>query len=156
LLNIEKNPTQNTTNLWNQVGGTGAEFLPDLSYAPSSWAIALIPDTTVVVPMPQDFGSSVTVGSQPSDPFVIFNSGSNPLYVTGVKITGAVNGNFTETNNCLSTTSQVSESQYQSCNITVTFAPTLPGYQSATVVITSNSTTSPDTVMVSGTAVVGP
>jgi hypothetical protein len=45
LLNIENYPTQNATLLWNQVSGTAIQFLPDLSAAPSTWAIGLIPES---------------------------------------------------------------------------------------------------------------
>jgi hypothetical protein len=153
LLNIEKNPTQNTGMLWNQVGGVGAEFLPDLSYAPASWAIALIPDTTVSYsPSPYTF-SNVTVGQSLSGTIYVVNTGrTNPLYVSGITITGAVNGNFSlGSTTCTSSSSQVSIAPGSFCTIGVAFSPSTTGAQTATVVVTSNSTTSPDSVILNGT-----
>ena len=72
-------------------------------------------------------------------------TGTLPLSVI-VGIVGAVINNFTETNNC--STIAVNGT----CSINVTFAPTAAGTQSASVQITSNASTSPDMVGLSGTA----
>jgi hypothetical protein len=74
------------------------------------------------------------------------NPGTLPLTVSGVSVVGAVNSNFTETNNC--TTVAVNGS----CTINVTFAPTTTGQKSASVRIVSNAASSPDSFLVSGTA----
>lgn len=73
------------------------------------------------------------------------NTGTQQLNVKQVNVVGAVNGNFTETNNCTSVNAG------GTCSINVSFAPTAAGPQSATVQIVSNSVSSPDIINVSGT-----
>ncbi|HEV2645607.1 MAG TPA: choice-of-anchor D domain-containing protein [Acidobacteriaceae bacterium] len=74
------------------------------------------------------------------------NSGTLPLTVSSVSIVGAVNNNFTQTNNCA--TLDVNNT----CAINVTFAPTTGGTQSASIQIVSNASSSPDRVAISGIA----
>jgi hypothetical protein len=72
------------------------------------------------------------------------NNGTGSLTVSSV--VGAVNNNFTETNNC--TTVAVNGT----CSINATFAPTATGMQSASIHIVSNAASSPDMVGLAGTA----
>lgn len=73
------------------------------------------------------------------------NTGSSLLAVSQINMVGAVNGNFTETNNCTTVPAN------GTCSINVTFAPTAAGAQSATIQILSNAVSSPDSIAVSGT-----
>ena len=75
------------------------------------------------------------------------NTGTANLTISSISIPGAVNGNFTQTNNCLSTVAVSG-----TCTINVTFAPTTTGSQTAAVQILSNAASSPDSISLSGTA----
>jgi len=75
------------------------------------------------------------------------NTGTANLTISSISIPGAVNGNFTQTNNCLSTVAVSG-----TCTINVTFAPTTTGSQTAAVQILSNAPSSPDSISLSGTA----
>ena len=74
-------------------------------------------------------------------------SGNAPLTISGISLLGTANGNFSETNNC---PSSLATGAY--CTISVTFAPTVTGMQSATLQVVSNATSSPNTETVSGTS----
>ena len=78
----------------------------------------------------------------------VTNTGAtNALTVSGATATGANPGDYVITNNCTSSVAAGSN-----CTIDVSFAPTAPGTRAATLTIVSNSTTTPDTVTLSGTA----
>jgi len=74
------------------------------------------------------------------------NNGTAALYISFVTLSGAVQGNFSQTNNCAALAAN------NTCSISVTFAPTSAGTQAASVQIVSNAPTSPDTISLSGTA----
>jgi hypothetical protein len=77
-------------------------------------------------------------------PVTVTNTGTLPLVVSAVNVAGAVNGNFTQTNNCSTVAVNAS------CTINVTFAPTATGSQSASIQILSNAMSSPDVINLSG------
>lgn len=112
--------------------GTGATPSPAASVTPGTLAF-----------------SSQYVGSTSSSQTVTLSStGSIPLTVTGISITGAQAGDFSQTNNCGS-----SVANGFSCQVAVSFAPTAAGSRAATLSITDNASNSPQTVALSGTGV---
>jgi hypothetical protein len=74
------------------------------------------------------------------------STGTQTLTVSNISIAGAVNNNFTQTNNCSSVPVN------SVCAINITFAPTATGPQSATLQINSNAVGSPTTISITGTA----
>jgi hypothetical protein len=74
------------------------------------------------------------------------STGTLPLTVSSVAVVGAVNNNFTQSNNCATVAPN------SSCSINVTFAPTAAGTQSATIQVLSNASTSPTPISLFGTA----
>ncbi len=74
------------------------------------------------------------------------NGGQVPLTISSIAID---NPDFTETNTC-----GTSVAPHQSCSIHVSFKPTQPTTETATLTITDNATTSPQTVSLSGTGTV--
>jgi hypothetical protein len=74
------------------------------------------------------------------------NTGTALLTISGISVTGAQASNFVETNTCGSSLAAAG-----SCTITVTFAPTVAGAQSATLQVADNAAGSPQTVPLSGT-----
>ena len=120
--------TSGDTTTLSLAGTAGA---PTVSLSPSSLTFPTRSSGTTSIPM------SVT----------LTNTGTANLTISSISIPGAVNGNFTQTNNCLSTIAVTG-----TCTINVTFAPTTTGSQTAAVQILSNAASSPDSVSLSGTA----
>ncbi|HXM20955.1 MAG TPA: choice-of-anchor D domain-containing protein [Terriglobales bacterium] len=96
-------------------------------------------------PSTLDFGSVQVGGAGSMLPVVMQNTGGATLQISQMTISGAQNGNFTETNNCGSSLSAGSN-----CTISVTFNPTQIGQQSATIRVGDNATGSPQSVSLNG------
>lgn len=95
----------------------------------------------------QDVGTT-----SPTQPIVLTNSGTAPLGLTSIGLTGTNSGDFAQSNNCpTGATLAVSAS----CTITVSFSPTLFGSRSASVSIVDSATGSPHTAALTGTARLG-
>jgi hypothetical protein len=98
--------------------------------------------------------SSLSFGSQPvganSAPqnFTLTNTGSSPLSITGIGITGPNPGDFAQTNDC-----GTSVAAGASCTFSVTFTPIANGNRSATLNITDNAGGSPQQVNLAGTGI---
>jgi hypothetical protein len=98
--------------------------------------------------------SSLSFGSQPvganSAPqnFTLTNTGSSPLSITGIGITGPNPGDFAQTNDC-----GTSVAAGASCTFSVTFTPTGSGNRSATLNIFDNAGGSPQHVSLVGTGI---
>ncbi|HEV2288118.1 MAG TPA: choice-of-anchor D domain-containing protein [Candidatus Acidoferrales bacterium] len=94
---------------------------------------------------PQD----VSTSSTPPQTVMLSNTGSGPLTISSIGFTGTNPGDFSQTNNCPSSSSTLN--QNSSCTISVTFTPTATGSRSALLTVTDDATTSPQTLPVSGT-----
>jgi 6-phosphogluconolactonase (cycloisomerase 2 family) len=96
--------------------------------------------------------ASQTVGTNSvAQTVTLTNSGNATLNITGVTITGANAGDYSETNTCGATLAASAN-----CSISVTFKPTASGARTASVSIADNASGSPQTVPLSGTAVAAP
>jgi Glycoside hydrolase family 44 len=80
---------------------------------------------------------------------ILANSGTEPVNITSIAVTGANPGDFAQTNNCGSTLAAGAR-----CGFSVTFKPTVAGYRSAAISITDSAAGSPQSVILSGTGVV--
>src|SRR5205814_1022856 len=80
------------------------------------------------------------------------NSGTGSLTISSIGLTGTNAGDFAQTNTCPSSSSTLAPGA--SCTISVTFTPTATGSRSASVTITDNAAGSPQSVSLSGSAVV--
>ncbi len=91
--------------------------------------------------------ASQNVGT-PSAPqsVTLTNTGNATLTITGVSLTGANAGDFSQTNTC-----PASLAANANCAISVTFKPTAGGARTASVSIADNATGSPQAVALSGT-----
>ena len=76
---------------------------------------------------------------------IVTNSGVGNLTVSSVSVSGAVNGNFTQTNNCASVAAGGG-----TCSIAIAFAPTATGMQAAAVQIVSDAASSPNVIALIG------
>jgi hypothetical protein len=84
-------------------------------------------------------GQTVGTTSDPI-PLTLTNGGPTPLTISNI----IVNGNFAQTNNC------VTLGANQSCTINVTFTPTAAGLTSGTITIQDNALNNPQTATLSG------
>jgi hypothetical protein len=75
----------------------------------------------------------------------LINSGSAPLTITSIAITGTNAADFAQTNNCKSSLPPA-----KSCTITVTFTPTAVGVRTTYIMITDNAAGSPQNVYLLG------
>jgi dienelactone hydrolase len=99
-----------------------------------------------LVPAELNFGTVRVNTSSPAQTVVLTNTGSSTLSITGVNITGADPGDFSQTNTC-----GASVGAGNACNINVTFKPTTTGSRDAKISISDGSSDSPQVVSLSGT-----
>ena len=92
---------------------------------------------------------NTTSGSQA---VTLTNTGTAALNITGISVTGANIGDFTQLNSCGSSVA----ANNGSCTINVTFTPTAAGSRSAAVTITDNAAGSPHSFTLSGTGASAP
>jgi Abnormal spindle-like microcephaly-assoc'd, ASPM-SPD-2-Hydin/Galactose oxidase, central domain/NHL repeat len=110
--------------------GTGASnTAPAVTFAPTNLTFAS-----------QNVGSS----SAPQS-VTLTNSGNAALTITGVSVSGANAGDFSQTNTC-----PASLAANANCTISVTFKPTAAGARAASVSVADNATGSPQAVALTG------
>jgi len=107
--------------------------------------ITISAGTVKLVSSVLDFGRVLVNSSSSPQTTTLTNTGNSTLSVNGIAIAGTNPGDFSETNNCVT-----SVGAGQSCDIAVTFKPTIRGTRSAIVSITDNSPGSPQQVNLSG------
>jgi hypothetical protein len=91
--------------------------------------------------------SNQSVGStSAAQTLTLNNTGNATLTISGTQVIGANAGDFSQANTCGS-----SVAAGGSCTISVTFTPTAPAARSASLTLTDNATSSPQTVNLTGT-----
>jgi FG-GAP-like repeat/Abnormal spindle-like microcephaly-assoc'd, ASPM-SPD-2-Hydin len=93
------------------------------------------------------FATQVEGTSSAAQNVTLTNTGTAPLVITSIGITGADSTSFTETNNCGQTVAPAA-----SCAIGVTFAPVQAGSLTASVSVADDAAGSPQTVGLAGSA----
>jgi len=121
------NLTDNAVGTPQTVGLTGNVLDPIAQFSPTKLAFGT-----------QPVSSSTTL------PVQLTNSGLTPLDISGIGISGS--GEFTEVNNCPAILSST-----MSCTISVTFAPTVTGARTGTLIVTDNVAGGLSTVPLTGT-----
>jgi len=102
----------------------------------------------VLTPGSLSFGNqSVSIASL-AQPVTLSNSGSAPMAVSSVAVTGSNSGDFAETDNCSAPLAVGG-----SCTINVTFTPSASGARAATLSVADNATGSPQGVSLNGTGI---
>ena len=96
------------------------------------------------------FSSQAVDTTSAAQPVTVTNSGSATLGFTGFTLSGTNSSDFTISSNTCSST--LGESG--TCTLSVTFTPQASGTRTGTVNITDNASNSPQTVTLTGTAVV--
>jgi uncharacterized repeat protein (TIGR01451 family) len=98
-----------------------------------------------------NFGN-VQINTTSAAQFVtLTNSGTAPLSISSVALTGANAANFVQTNNCPAATSALAPDA--SCTFNITFSPNAVASFSAAIVITSNAPSSPSTITLAGAGI---
>jgi FG-GAP-like repeat/Abnormal spindle-like microcephaly-assoc'd, ASPM-SPD-2-Hydin len=97
------------------------------------------------------FGNQIVGMSSPVRMVSLSNTGTGPLTISSIGITGANSGDFSQTNTCPLSPSTLAPQA--NCAISVTFKPTATGTRSASVSITDNAAGSPHSVSLSGAGI---
>jgi hypothetical protein len=146
LLNIFNNPGSNIENLLGLVTAT-EPFQPTLTVPPPNWSVAL---TTTSPTLSVSSTAISFAATQPgygasTQTFMLTNSGSTTITVSGYTVTGANAGDFS-----VSSIYPASLLPGEACPMTVMFIPTASGARYADVAITSSASISPIYVPLSG------
>jgi hypothetical protein len=105
--------------------------------------------TAGITPTTLTFNNQAIGRASAGQPVTLKNTGSAPLLIANVAITGANLGSFSQTNNCAGVTLQPAAS----CTITATFTPAASGPLTANLSITDSAPGSPQIVTLTGTGV---
>jgi len=92
------------------------------------------------------FGQQKAGSTSAAETEMVSNTGNASLSISGISIGGANPGDFAQTNTC--TTSVAAGSN---CSISATFTPLAAGSRGASLTITDNASSSPQTVNLTGT-----
>jgi len=104
-----------------------------------------------LTPSKLDFGSVETGTKTAAQTATLTNSGTAPLAITGISLTGTNSAAFASTNTCSATLAAGA-----SCTISVAFDPTAAGTDAATLSVSDNAAGSPQTSALTGTATAPP
>jgi len=128
------------------LGSSGTNYSSPWNVSDGRWSGSSSTAPAVTLsPISVTFGNQ-SPGTSSTQTLTVTNSGSAPLSVTSVQVSGANAGDFTAANGCTS-----SVAAGANCSIVVTFDPSANGSRTATLSITDNATGSPQTVALSGT-----
>jgi len=109
--------------------------------------VTVVGPITVPLPNTLSFPNQKLETSSTPQIVQLTNTGTAGLAISSVQVTGANPGDFTQTNNCGAVISVGN-----SCQISLTFAPSNYGTGSATLTITDNAPGSPQSVTLTGIA----
>jgi hypothetical protein len=139
-------------NNWNN-GVAGTVYMDDVKVANAYNGPVGIGATPVSVsPTNAAFGNRLINTTSAAQTVTLANTGSAPLTISSIALTGANAGDFAESDNCPISPSVLAAGT--SCSISVTFTPTAGGSRSASLTVTDDAVTSPQTVSLSGTGTV--
>ena len=129
------------------VGPTSATTTAPSSITTSACPVAIVFAPKISLGTTTLSFAAQTVGtSSVAQAVTVNNTGNAGLTISGVSLSGADAGQFTQSNNCSSV------AVGGSCTINVTFSPGSSGAKSAAVSIAHNATGSPSSIGLSGTA----
>jgi len=131
-------PTAIVSVASNATSGSNSATLTGFATAPAA----------TIAPASHDFGNQPVGSSTNVEQFDVSNTGTAPLTVTGVNVSGANAGDFpVDTEGC--TAQPVTPTNH--CTIRVHFTPTAAGARSAMLTVTDDASGSPHTVTLTGT-----
>ncbi len=95
------------------------------------------------------FGTQNVGTTSSSQNVILTNTGNAPLTISAIAFSPPSPANFLQTNNCPVSPSSLAAGG--NCTFTISFTPTAVGALSASIVITDNAATSPQSIALSGT-----
>jgi len=98
-----------------------------------------------------NFGNEPVGSTSAAQTITLSNTGTGPLTILSIAVTGPNSGDFAETNTCPASNSTLAAGA--NCTISVTFKPTSTGSRTGSVSIADNAAGSPQSVSLSGTGV---
>src|SRR6266704_3326685 len=98
-----------------------------------------------------NFGNQKVGIDSTAQTVTLTNSGTTPLSISSIALTGTNAADFAQTNTCPASTNTLAAGS--SCTITITFTPGTTGARSASLILTDNATDSPQTVALGGTGI---
>lgn len=150
-LAVGKSCTMTVTFIAGPFYNTQKATLSIVDNAPGSpQTVAL--SATVINPVPQFSATSLNFGTEKvgkataAKTITVTSVGGTALSITKVAVAGTDPGDYSETNNCITTLNPKA-----SCTISVIFKPTKTGSRPATLVITDNAFNSSQSLLLSGT-----
>jgi len=102
-----------------------------------------------LTPTTLSYGSQLIGTTSASQSATLRNSGTAPLTISSIGLTGANTGDFAQTSDC--PVAPVTLAVNATCTISATFSPTATGARTASVSIADNAAGSPHAVALSGT-----
>lgn len=99
-------------------------------------------------PTSVNFGNQNVSTSSAAQPVTLTNSGTAPLTINDIALSGSNAADFAQSNTCPG-----SLSPGLSCTMNITFTPSALGAETATLTVTTNAADSPHTAMLSGNGV---
>lgn len=126
-------------NTWTLQGGTSSGAVGSGGGTPGAGAALFTPSSLT-------FGAQTVGTTAPSQAIVFSNSGTGPISISSVSLSGANSLDFSTSNNCGS-----SVAVGASCTIAVSLTPSVAGTEAATLTVTDNTATSPHSLSLSGT-----
>jgi len=150
-MNVTFTPTSTgqasgSISLYTDLGANSSDHLNTVLLS-GTGAQATAPAVTLN-PTPLAFPSTNSGTTSAALTSTLTNSGTGPLTITATALAGANSGDFTESDNCVSSSPIAANG---TCTITVKFAPAATGSFNASVSITDNASNSPQSLPLSGT-----
>ena len=105
--------------------------------------------TVTLSPTSLSFTSQLTGTTSAAQPVTLTNSGTAPLTIAAIGLTGTNVGDFAQTNTCPAATATLAAGA--SCTISVTFTPSSTGTRTASLSITDSAGGSPHSVALTAT-----
>jgi hypothetical protein len=125
----------------------GKVYVPTFSSRVAVYGLGVAPPTFTVSPTSLAFGNVQINATSAALPVVVANTSSAALPIASIMFTGANANQFSQVNTCAASVPVGSN-----CTISVTFAPTAAGGQTATLNVKSGSTTKTTALSGTGTA----
>jgi 6-phosphogluconolactonase (cycloisomerase 2 family) len=119
------------------LSGTGITPAPTVTFSPSSLSFPLLP-----------LAATTEGTSSAPQTLTVTNSGTAPLHISSVSLSGPNPSDFSFTNNCAAPVAPTAN-----CTISIVFNPIAPGQRTASLVFSDDAPGSTQTISLSGTAV---
>jgi uncharacterized repeat protein (TIGR03803 family) len=107
-----------------------------------------LPPPVTLTPSSANFGNVPQATSSAPKNFTLKNNQSTSLTISSIAFTGANAGDFSHDGTCGNTLAAKA-----SCNVSVTFTPSIIGSETATLTVTDNASNSPQTASLAGKGV---